>query len=392
MQVGVFSVIEWAFLDQRPQVLAKKLSSWGHDVTYLEPFFKFRQWNDTFRHPWKEYESICWKPRDVYPNVSAVTMMSIPAHKCLGKMLDKNQEYKGQNLAFIKSLNFDLAIVVDPAWGVLLDELNIPYIYDHVDDTHHMESVVKNIWYRSQKTCEKNAIATMYIQPNIARRYNGLYVPNGIEPSQLDVKGEPDKCFDSGCLSAIADWFDIDSILGSKKKILIIGPMEESVRKKYIIYKKSGGTNVTWIPRVSRSNGAHWLKRCKSAMVPFRDDHGIVDYVMPLKLVEYLYLGLPSICYLNKGIEEEFGDVVQFYSSVNWRGLPSLDDAIDLALSKAYDQSILREISIKFTWDEVCKPLEGLVNELATTRKNRVKFSKISDRYIKNYDIKTISK
>jgi glycosyltransferase involved in cell wall biosynthesis len=392
MKVGVFSVIDWSFLDQRPQVLAKKLSQWGHDVVYFEPFFKFQQWNDTFSHPWSEYETACWKLRNVFPGVNAVTMMCPPAHKSLGAVVDKNIEYKDRNKAYVKTLKLDLAIVIDPAWGALLDELKIPYIYDHVDDTHHMEAVLKDHWVEAQNICEKTSIAVMYIQPNIARRHGGIYVPNGIEPSQLEINATPEKHFDSGCLSAIADWFDLESVLSSKKKLLIVGPMDLSVRAEYTKYRKSGETNVTWIPRVSRRNGVHWLKRCKTAMVPFRDDHAIVDYVMPLKLVEYLYLGLPSISYLNKGIEEEFGEVVQFYSCFNWRGLPSLDEAIELALTKPENSLAYKQFAEKFTWDRVCRPLEQLVNKLGQSRSFNAPFRNISRDFVSASSITPLSK
>lgn len=121
---------------------------------------------------------------------------------------------------------------------------------------------------------------------------------------------------------------------------------------------------MTWVPRVPRNIGAHWLRRCRSAMVPFNDMHPVVDYVMPLKLVEYIYLGLPSISYLNKGIEEEFGDFVTFYSSVGWRGLPSLDMAIETAVEMKIPPEIMKEFATKFTWNKVLLPLKKLLSEL----------------------------
>lgn len=382
MRVGVFSVIDWTFLDQRPQVLAKKISEWGHEVIYFEPFVRFQQWNDTFKHPWKEYEGYCWKTRSVYPGVSAVMLMNLPMHKILGNLLKKNEEYFTKNEAFIKSLNLDLAIIIDPALAPMLKELNIPFIYDHVDDTHQMQSVVKDFWFHAQKYAEHNAISTMYIQPNMARRYGGLYVSNGVEPSQLELNSNPEKTFDAGCLSAIADWFDIESVLNTKKKMLIIGPMNGLIRNEYNKYRNAGNKNVTWIPRVSRRVGAQWLKRCHTAMVPFRDDHAIVDYVMPLKLVEYFYLGLPSISYLNKGIEEEFADKVVFYSNLNWRGLPSLDEAIDIASGSSFDPKALKETALKFTWDKVLAPLESLMRTLETYKTSQKSFSQISKEFV----------
>lgn len=383
VKIGIFSVIEWGFLDQRPQVIAKKLSEWGHDVFYFEPFFKLHQWNDTHEHPWSSYENECWNAVDVYPNVKAATLMALPAHKIIEGLLDNNQRYRNRNIDFIRKQDLDFAIVVDPYWGEVLSEIDIPFFYDHVDDTHQMEAVLKDRWFESQNYCDNHSMATFYIQPNIARRYNGLYIPNGIEPKQLDVKHKPPVDFDAGCLSAIADWFDIDSILGSNKRILIIGPMENTVREKYYQHKKDGGSNVYWIPRVSRNVGAHWLMRCATAMVPFKDEHPVVDYVMPLKLVEYLYLGLPSICYLNKGIEEEFGDVVEFYSSLNWRNLPDLDDAIDGAISKNYSKRDLRLKALNYTWDKVFNPMKSLIEYLDDSKVKTCDYPDLVKEYVR---------
>jgi hypothetical protein len=366
MKIGLFSVIEWSFLDQRPQVMAKSLANWGHDVVYFEPFFRLKHWHSNEPHPWNEYENLCWKSKYIHPRLNAVTLLSLPEHNLLDEIMHFNNIYKKRNIEYIKSLKLDFVIVVDPFWGAILDEIGIPYIYDHVDDTHQMGHVIKEKWFNAQNYCEKNALAVMYIQPNLARRNNGLYVSNGIDMKQLDVSDPQDINFDCGCLSTIADWFDMNSVLNSKKKLLIIGPMESIEQKEYEIYRASGGKNVTWIPRVSRNVGAHWLRRCRSAMVPFNDLHPIVDYVMPLKLVEYIYLGLPPISYLNKGIEEEFGDFVTFYSSTGWRGLPSLDLAIEIAIEHQISREIMRDFAKKFTWDKVLSPLRLLLSEIST--------------------------
>lgn len=365
MKVGVFSVIDWSFLDQRPQILAKKLAEWGHEVVYFEPFFKLHSWSDSFNHPWEEYETCCWSLRKVYPGVEAMQMLWLPAHKSIAKILHKNQFYKEKIKKTIADLRLDLAVVIDPSLGRLMDELEIPYIYDHVDDTHQMEAVLKEFWHEEQQYSAQNSVATLYIQPNIARRYKGLYVPNGIDTEQLDVSASGHKDFDAGCLSTIADWFDLDSVLKTSKKMLIIGPMDLDVKERYDRYRKDGGCNVTWLPRVSRKVAAHWLTRCKTAMVPFNDEHPVVDYVMPLKLVEYLYLGLPSISYLNKGIEEEFGDIVTFYSSVGWRGLPNLDSAIDHTINHVYDIDELKSIASQYTWDNVLEDFKCLITEIS---------------------------
>lgn len=391
MKIGLFSVIEWSFLDQRPQVMAKNMANWGHEVVYFEPFIALRHWHSNEPHPWGEYENLCWRERIVHADVRAVTMLALPEHILLEGILHYNNTYKKKNIEYIKSLKLDFAVIVDPFWGAILDEIRIPYIYDHVDDTHQMEHVIKQKWFDAQNYCDKNALAVMYIQPNLARRNNGLYVSNGIDVSQLNVPDPLDTDFDCGCLSAIADWFDMDSVLKSKKKILMIGPMEVREKKKLASYRELGGKNVTWIPRVPRNIGAHWLRRCRSAMVPFNDLHPVVDYVMPLKLVEYIYLGLPSISYLNKGIEEEFGDFVTFYSSVGWRGLSCLDLAIDEAIEKQMPREVMREFATKFTWDRVLLPLNKLLSEL-NVNNNFINVKSTINEFSSKQKVKLLSK
>lgn len=392
MRIGVFSVISWTFLDQRPQVFAKKFAEWGHEVVYIEPFNKFKAWQSDFDHPWKEYESHCWSLRFIQPNIKATMLLQISAHNRVRELFYKNDEYRERNINYLKSLNLDLAIVIEPHWGEILDSLEIPYIYDHVDDTHHMGHVEKELWYNNQVYCEKHSIAPLHIQPNIARRHGGIYVPNGIDVFQLNFPHATTKDFDAGCLSAIADWFDIESVLKSKKKILLIGPMELSIKNAYFEYRKQGGTNVTWIPRVSRTVGSHWLTRCKTAIIPFKDDHGIVDYVMPLKLVEYLYLGLPSISYLNKGIEEEFEQHVSFYSSLGWLGLPNLDEAIEQSIATPPPQDKLHSLAKKFTWDNVFIPLRNLIEDISRTDLSYDNISSTAQQFKRNYEVQLVSK
>ena len=390
MKVGIFSVIEWNFLDQRPQVIAKKLAEWGHSVTYLEPFFRLKAWSDNFNHQWNEYESCCWSRRVVHPGVEAIRMLWLPAHKSIEKIICMNNNYIESNRKVIESLGLDLAIVIDPSWSRILYDMKIPFIYDHVDDTHQMEAVLKDFWYEEQCFSADKSIATLYIQSNIAKRNGGLYVPNGIDTNQLNVPEIPRKDFDAGCLSAIADWFDIDSVLNTSKKILIIGPMDLEIKKRYDRYRHDGKNNVTWLPRVPRTIAAHWLKRCKTAIIPFDDLHPIVDYVMPLKLVEYLYLGLPTVTYLNKGIEEEFGDMVTFYSSVNWKGLPSLDAAIDRAIEKAECEISAKEVACRFTWDNVFEPLKNIVSYIENGSLEKRDIESRAHDFCNNYEVELV--
>lgn len=395
MRVGVFSLITWSFLDQRPQVVAKKLAEWGHDVVYIEPFTSFKYWDDVSPHPWSTYEQSCWKPEFISTNLNRATVFSIPPHKRFKNILNKNDTYHERNISFIKELNLDFAVVIDPQYAEWCTQCHIPYIYDHVDDTHHMAHVIREVFWNAQLYAEKNSIINMYIQPSIAKRYNGIYVPNGFNPSDFTIDSAATKKFDSGALSCIADWFDMPSVLESKKDILIIGPMEESEKTMYKNYRLQGGENVTWLPRMNRRTGGLWLQQCSTGVVPFRQDHKVIDYVMPLKIVEYFYLGLPAVSYINKCLQDEFGtEAVSFYSTTGWLGYPRLDKAIEKAKNCSLSAEQLRAMALHFTWDNVFQPFKAFVDafsdQLQAKNSHSVMKQKASQ-YLKNNPVRLVS-
>lgn len=362
MKIGVFSLIPWSFLDQRPQVMAQKLQEWGHEVVYVEPL-AFVTCTDDYPHPWEKYADDAWKIRKTAEGITLIAPVLIPLQHRFRRILHRNQDFREVNQTKLKEMGFDLAIVIDPQWGKILHEANIPFIYDHVDDTHHMEVCMREEFYAETIFCEKNSLFNIYIQPNIARRYNGLYIPNGINCSELVTLPQSEKIFDAVCLSCFSDWFDVESIFESKKKILLIGPMDDFIREKYNEFRNLGNENILWIPRIPRKMASMWLNLAKVGLLPFRQDHGVVDYVMPLKIVEYFKIGIPCVSYINKGIMEEFGDHVYFYSPTGWLQYPKLDEAIEKAeQDRRRDERYL--MSEKFEWDKVLSPLKDRLSTL----------------------------
>lgn len=367
MKVGIFSLIEWSFLDQRPQHFAKTINSWGHSVVYFEPFWKLKVWSEEGPHPWSDYEDVCWKNHQCENGIRVIRLLTIPAHKNLNALYKKAQaKYDQRNIECIKAENLDLAIVVDPFTAYLLDNIGIEYIYDHVDDTHHMGNVIKEGWDAAQIYAQKHSSFNIYIQKNIAARHGGLYIPNGINVDDYkDIRPfRGKKLFDAGVLSALSDWLDLESLLKLQKSLLLIGPAEEPLRQD-LIKKSTSDKNIydfLWLGRQPRVSAFRWLQLCRTALIPFSDGHPIVDYVMPLKLIEYLYLGIPVVTYLNPVLDEEFSDYVTFYSSSNWKGLPSLDEAIATASQSDHDYSGMRSIAERYSWPEILKPLKAVLH------------------------------
>ena len=147
------------------------------------------------------------------------------------------------------------------------------------------------------------------------------------------------------------DWFDYESVDKFAGSSLIIGPADENLLQPYIQKWQRERQQKFWIPRVERQKGMELLQYCEVLTIPFDDYHPVVDYVMPLKLVEYLSMGQPIVTYFNKAIELEFGDFVTFYSKCGLMGFSDLNEAYQEALNKKIDLEQQFQVQKRFTWD-----------------------------------------
>ena len=366
MKIGLFSLIEYSFLDQRPQVMARHLLNWGHEVVYFQPFVSM-EYTDYCNHDFQKYINECFGFKRNPDGVTSVTMANIPAHNVIQNLSQNfNQRFRADNARVILEQNFDLAIICDPAWGELLHELQIPFIYDHLDDTHLMHDTVTDVWDEAQKFSLHNSLANLVIQPNEAKRVGGIYIPNGFsglgDCASDDIR-LPE--FNIGCLSAIADWFDYQSIDRFEGSALIIGPANERLLAPHLTKWQKESAFKFWVPRVERNVGLSLLSNCQALVVPFDDYHPVVDYVMPLKLIEYLAIGRPVISYFNKAIELEFGEFVTFYSKCGLLGLPDMNEAHQKAMSEPVNVEQQKSLAGRFNWDNVLSALRDFLSSMS---------------------------
>ncbi len=357
MRIGVFSLIAWELLDQRPQVMARALRQWGHEVIYLEPF-TFDNWGPAYPHPWEDYEARAWRTRPGPDGMLIVHTLFVPARKAFRDLFERNRRYYRRNLQEVAQLNLDFALVSAPYWGEVLTEIGVPYAYDHLDDTHLMSFCDTDTYHRQTVACQQHASTTIYIQPNIARRYGGLYIPNGFSPDDLIFDPSIEKTYDAVCLTSITDWIDLDSLFSSRHRILLIGPVDPVIQPRFEELAAAPGVRLDHISYLPRKLASLWLNKGFCGLVPFREEHPVVDYAMPLKIPEYLFLGLPCVSHLNQGIIESFGDHIVTYSSSGWLGQPPLDEAIDLAMSDPrYKER--RQLAESYSWPVLLTPLRN---------------------------------
>ena len=394
MKIGLFSLITYSFLDQRPQVMARKLASLGHEVKYFQPFLQFVFHDNHSEDDFEKYICECFQEQAIDEKLRVITMANVPAHNVIKNFSKKfNRTFKNKNIRCIKNQELDFAIICDPFWGEILSELGIPYIYDHLDDTHQMHGTVTNVWDKWQKFSMSNSIVNLLIQPNEAKREIGLYVPNGYDAaSSFELSAKRECAFNIGCLSAIMDWFDYESVDKFAGSSLIIGPADENLLQPFIKKWQREGQQKFWIPRVERLKGMELLQHCKVLAIPFDDYHPVVDYVMPLKLVEYLSMGQPIVTYFNKAIELEFGDFVTFYSKCGLKNFGDLNEAYEEALNKKIDLEKQFQVQRKFTWDNAFFPLFELIGLIeASEFKSGKQIGTVTEQFMDSYRVKLIS-
>jgi len=132
----------------------------------------------------------------------------------------------------------------------------------------------------------------------------------------------------------------------------------ESLRLSQVVRFDNRMYPVEEIPRI--------LADCNLGLVPM-EISSITKYALPLKLLEYLSMGIPSITVRNTAVGYYFGeDDCLFYEPGNVESLRTLLDrlAVSPELLRRYQQRavVLRE---KFVWSREKQKYIALLNELA---------------------------
>lgn len=372
MRIAIFSLIAWNFARQRPQVFAEELAKLGHQVFYVEPA-------DLSAGPEEWVERSLKEPAEplayeLMPSLHVLRGRMIPPFRDYARLLHYNEKLAPITALMCRNLDLDFAVVLATEYASPILDLDIPFAYDHVDDTQHMDAVLPDVFIRDMEILRSSSAFNMYIQrPAMKADPKGVFVPNGADAGEFFPVEGP-KQFDAVALSTIATWFDIDSVLASDKHILLVGPMDHdgaNNRQRFFAERRPG---LIWVPRVDKALANLWLSRAHVGLVPFNTAHPVVSYAIPVKILEYFLAGLPVVTYRNAGIQDLYGDRVTYYSSRGGAD-PALDEAIELAKSMSSAERItLREFALQFQWKDivsnVAERIQGSVGK-AIPLKNR---------------------
>ncbi|MBI5117415.1 hypothetical protein HZA56_13140 [Candidatus Poribacteria bacterium] len=356
MRIAIFSLIPWETLRQRPHAIAMELARMGHEVYYVEPFVFSRKLHLLAREVFKSAR-LRESPES---NIHLLCSPYFWSYEKYANYFFMNKVLSIRMIRLMRGLKIDFSIVLDPEYYLSMAGSGIPHAYDHVDDTQYMPGAPTERYIASMNRIKKTTAFNTYIQQIEAEKdAKGLFIPNGCYPEEF-FPIDCEKKFDAVVIGSIASWFDMESILESRKQILIIGPMDIHGGTNLQKFLKAGRKNIYYIPEISKSIANLWVNSARVGLVPFKEDHPVVQYAMPVKILEYFLCNLPVVTFKNKGIERQYGDMVTYYSST--RGGLGLDDAIEAAMQHT-NTFHYRQFASQHSWPAIARQLEKRVLE-----------------------------
>jgi hypothetical protein len=356
MRIALFSLIEWDFVNQRPQAFARELAALGHEILYVEP-------------PSVADSLEAWQARiekgdihtyQVEKNITICDGMLMPLRDA--RQYQMNESLHARVATFLKLQNIDFSIVLSPEYVDSLLQLGRPFAYDHVDETQFMDGMDTAAYVEAMDRLKAAAAFNIYIQePAALADPKGLFVPNGTEADVFFPLERP-KLFDAVILSTFAKWFDMDAVLASNSRILLIGPMDADLGNNKERYFKANKPNLQWIPQIDKQTANTWLATAEVGVVPFKLTHPVVPYAMPIKIMEYMLAGLKVVSHRTEGIEHFYRDRICYF------GEGTAHATLDEAIAAAKKLPPQRDFALQFDWKHVV----GALNEkiIASTHEN----------------------
>ncbi len=329
-----------------------ELANLGHEVYFFEPPKASREAKLLI----KQLRNV--GNHKLRSNLFLVKLVFSPTNKLAPALRLMNKALIMKSASLVSSLKLGFIIVNNPDFLPLLRSIKTPFAYDHIDDTHLFSNMDKDATLSKITALMDLSLFNIYVNPVAAARDpKGFFLPNGVDLSEFrPINAE--KLFDAVALSNIAEWFDLESILESRKRILLVGPMDIDNSGNLERYLKRNKSNILWVPEVPKQIANFWVNRAEVGLVPFDEDHPVTSYAMPLKIVEYFACDIPVVTFKNEGIEELFGKNVTFYSR---KFGPDLDAAIDIAKKTSAD---LRSIAKDYEWSKIARRLDERIRSL----------------------------
>lgn len=310
MKILYLMHVDWNWIKQRPHFIAEKLhaNSVEVDVYYHKYFYK-----DKLTVNDKGQLSINKIPRLPLSRFKLIKFINIILYKFLICKLLKTKKY-------------DYVYITHPS--LFIEEINVPIIYDCMDDVLAFDSKSNDNDILFKKECElvKKSEFVLFTAENLKKsvlsRFNlqdsnkYLINNNAIELPVIDddiVKydlGNIDK-IKLVYIGTITEWFDfemLEKLDSSKYEFHLFGPIyniEQKFASNFIIHGA-----------VPRKEIFSIMQAADILIMPFKMTE-LIKSVNPVKLYEYIYSCKPIIT-VRYGESEKFSDFVYLYDNGNY--------------------------------------------------------------------------
>lgn len=372
--VIIFASIKYDFRYQRPQHLAFELTKRGHKIFYIEPdFIPISSENPTTIPLIEKIKPNLYKVKLISNSMSTKKMFVY-----YGIIEPKDQSILVNSVKnLLQKANISKAVIkVDnPSWTFIVDKINLPIIYDCIDDHGAFETNPENI-ESSEKNLIKKSSAVVIVSRGIAKKINKYRHPNSYiienageydhfaKASERNISVPKDLISINkpilGYCGAISEWFDVKLLEEIAKTfpsyaIVLIGnpdnPKVVELTQKYQNIHLLGEKNYQLLPG--------YYQRFNVCLIPFVINE-VTKTLNPVKIYEYLATGKPVVTTNIPGLNQ-FNDFI--YMS---KDSEQFIQNIKKALSERDQQLFLKrqQFSKDNTWEKRAIQLESVMKQV----------------------------
>lgn len=300
--IFIFGITSWDYRFQRPQHLAEELSKKGHRIFYIETEFVS---GSSKIHAQKVQENI-YKIK-LFSSKNYFIYNDHPTKQDVGRM------FESLKIIFQESRALNIIAKVDhPFWGSIASKLDVPVIYDCMDEhggfsesgkiTTELEKEILNnaslVLTTSDKLMEKikRSPAKNILMIKNAGEFIHFYKAAAITKNTIPRDMENLQGPILGYYGAVADWLDskiIEKLAISypQASIVIIGRVQSDVIAK-LAEKHS---NIHLLGEKPYGELPSYLQLFDVCLIPFKINK-LIKATNPVKIYEYFASGKPVVC------------------------------------------------------------------------------------------------
>lgn len=372
MKIIYISLVDWYWIKQRPQHFVELLSKMGNEVVYL------------CSKPWKNNLGNNLNKIKINCNLDIIRKRTFPIN-----ISDKIRVLKIVNNLImkckIKSIdeNIETIIITHPRHIEYIPKdllIKCKIIYDCMDDYGKFkcggDELIKKLELKTIMNVDKVIVSSSYLKSQILNKYSELInekrievIENGVDINNFDLSKlkylkdvnsidiYEDK-INMVYIGTVAEWFDVETIEYAAKTnsniiINIIGPIDSISEDFKKLYRYQ---NIKILGKRPYEEIPHILSKMDIAIMPFIVND-VVKAVNPVKIYEYLSMGMPVIS-VKYNETEKFGEKIYLYSN-KYEFVKKIEDAME----NKFDQSRI-EYAQNNTWQKrVDKLYEIILND-----------------------------